>query len=295
MNWSRGTIDVLLLLPTWLAFAFLVSKLSWTWNNRPEFNFGWIVLMLSLFLLHEAWPSRPARVLRWIPSAWVLFLFGLIWTALVLLYVGAFGMGPAALLGLGLGAYSLAAANLLYVLGRPGLFHFLFPLGFLALAFPPPSFLGNWILSGLKSEIATWTVTVLNLAGIPASQSGNLIHVATGTVGVEDACSGVRSLQSSVMATLFVSYLVFRNWISRFLLVAAGCMLAIATNLARSIWLSVVAHRNGPGSVDSMHDQAGWTVLACTMAGILCLAWLFRKMESYLPATGDRTVGKTDV
>ena len=46
-------------------------------------------------------------------------------------------------------------------------------------------------------------VEVLGWTGIPAIQHGNLIEVGTGTVGVSEACSGIRSFQTSLMISLF--------------------------------------------------------------------------------------------
>lgn len=285
-----STSDGRLLLPAWLALGFLVSQFAWIWRHRPEYHFGWIVLLLSLFLFYEAWPARPERVRGQHWLAGLLFGLGFAIAGCVRLYASALGMGPTALFALGMGVLAMVGGNVVYLMGVKGLTHFAFPLGFLILAFPPPGFLGEWIVGNLKEWIAVATVDVLKLGGIPAQRTGNLIHVVSGTVGVEDACSGVRSLQSALMATLFVSHLAFRGWCSRLLLVGAGCGLALATNLGRSVWLSVVAHRRGPEAVDRLHDPAGWLILICTLSGVLLVVWACRRMESYLPH-GTRPVG----
>jgi hypothetical protein len=46
-------------------------------------------------------------------------------------------------------------------------------------------------------------VEVLGWLGIPAMAHGNVIEVATGMVGIDEACSGIRSFQSSLMISLF--------------------------------------------------------------------------------------------
>jgi hypothetical protein len=52
--------------------------------------------------------------------------------------------------------------------------------------------------------VAGSAVEVLGWVGVPAAEQGNLIEIAAGTVNVNEACSGVRSLQSSFMAALFL-------------------------------------------------------------------------------------------
>ena len=41
------------LLPIGIAMAFLVSKAKWFWQNNPELEFGWVVLMLCGYLTFE--------------------------------------------------------------------------------------------------------------------------------------------------------------------------------------------------------------------------------------------------
>lgn len=271
--------DLLLLLPVWLALAWLVSQLSWVWSNRPEFHFGWIVLLLCVFLLSEVWPSRPARTLRFGVMAWAGWIGGISAAMVAQFYAAAFGMSPAALLGFGAGVMGIVIGHLWYVMGFAGVRHFAFPIGFLWIAFPPPSVVANAVVNGLKAQITSGTVAILNLAGIPASHVGNLIQVTSGTVGVEDACSGVRSLQATLMATLFVSAMALKHWFPRMVLVMVGCVFAFVTNLARSVWLSVVAHRHGPGAVDAAHDRAGWSILAITLLGVFVASWALRRIE----------------
>ncbi len=49
-------------------------------------------------------------------------------------------------------------------------------------------------MQNLMRGNAWMTVTTLVWFGIPAVQMGNVIQIPTGTVGIDEACSGVRSL-----------------------------------------------------------------------------------------------------
>ena len=147
-----------------------------------------------------------------------------------------------------------------------------------------PSALYNPIVSGLQSKVAVINVEVLNVIGIPAQQVGSLIHLPNGTVGIDDACSGIRSLQSTVMATLFIGYLTLRNQALQIALFVFGILLAITGNVIRSFFLSYMSNEKGLASVDTVHDAAGWSILAFTAVGVMILSWLFAKLERQLAA-----------
>ena len=273
---------LLALLPSWLAMAWLISKAQWFWNNRPDLQFGWVVLMLSAYLIWDAWERMPHPALRWNWAGTLLAASGLALLFLVQIYQAAFGMMAASLMALALGVMLLVAANLSYVFGWPGIRHFAFGFGFLLIALPMPSALYNPIVSGLQSKVAAINVEVLNVIGIPAQQVGSLIHLPNGTIGVDEACSGIRSLQSTVMATLFIGYLTLRNKALQIALFILGILLAITGNVIRSFFLSYMANEKGLASINTVHDAAGWSILAFTAVGIIILSWLFGKLEKQL-------------
>ena len=125
---------------------------------------------------------------------------------------------------------------------------------------------------------------VLNILGIPAQQVGSLIHLPNGTVGIDEACSGIRSLQSAVMATLFIGYLTLKRNSLRVVLLGAGIGLAVLGNIIRSLYLSYTANAKGIASVSAAHDAAGWSILAFTVAGVALFSWWFSRLEKKLAA-----------
>jgi exosortase/archaeosortase family protein len=88
-------------------------------------------------------------------------------------------------------------------------------------------------------------VEALNIAGLVAVRRGNLIEVATGVVGIEEACSGVRGLQSSLMISLVLGELGRLSILRRVVLVLVGAVMALLLNLLRAIGLSVLASTRG--------------------------------------------------
>ncbi len=84
---------------------------------------------------------------------------------------------------------------------------FAFPICFFLVAVPWPSGLENFLTQSLMRLNTATTVELLGFFGIPAVQQGNVIEVGTGVVGIDEACSGIRSLQAALMISLFLGEL----------------------------------------------------------------------------------------
>ena len=267
------------MLPSGLAMVWLSSKAQWFWSHRADLQFGWIVLILCLYLFWEAWESKPTLQYRWTFGGCLLLSFGVALLFVVQVYQAAFGMNSASLLGLALGVMAVIAANVHYIFDRSGLRHFAFAFLFFFIALPMPSILYNFVVGGLQSKVALIDVELLNLLGIPARRVGSLIQLPTCMVGIDEACSGIRSLQSTVMAALFIGYLTLKRTSLKLMLLGAGFLLAVLGNIFRSLFLSYMANARGLQALDALHDAAGWSILLFTAVGVVVLAWFFIKLE----------------
>ena len=267
------------LLPAALAMVWLVSRARWFWSHNPELQFGWVVLVLCLYLFFEAWEKRPAPRWQWRPGGVALILAGLVALFFAQIYQAAYGVTTEGMSALGVGAVLFMAGNVQYVFGRSGINRLAFALGFLFLALPIPETIYYPLVSGLQSKVAAVNVALLNLVGIPAEQVGNAIRLPTCVVGIDEACSGIRSLQSAFMATLFIGYLTLGKKILQVTLLILGILAAIAGNLIRSFFLSYTANSRGPAAIQSWHDAAGWAILVFTAGAVALFAWLLNKLE----------------
>lgn len=271
--------------PTGLILLWWIHDLSFQWRSLVEYQYGWIVLLLAGFLVWERMPTRPRNDTP--APLWRGLLLGLVGAPLVALgelYRIGVARTPASTMCLSLGVACFLCANLLLIGGRRTLGHFLFPLAFFFLAVPIPKIVWNPIVFGLQSMITWLNVETLNLMGIPAVQTGHVIQLPRCTVGVDEACSGIRSLQSSLMAALFVGDLMLQRpgWKAVFLI--AGLALAIVGNFFRSLYLSLAANRGGPEALQAVHDTAGWSVLVFTAVGVVLMASWFTRAERRLEA-----------
>ncbi|MDA7657835.1 hypothetical protein N8737_03945, partial [Verrucomicrobia bacterium] len=57
--------EFLLWSPILVTLAWLVTKASWFWNNNPDMQFGWVIPLLSGYLLFEGFEKRPLVIGRW--------------------------------------------------------------------------------------------------------------------------------------------------------------------------------------------------------------------------------------
>jgi exosortase len=286
--------QLLLLTPGFLAMAWLVTKASWFWNHKPDLQFGWVVLLLCGYLFFEAWEKRPAprSQLSW--AGVLLGIAGVLWLFITQIYQAAFGVNSASTMALSLGVLTMVMANLACVFGGLGVRHFAFCFCFILIAMPLPGALYSPMVNGLQRVVASINVEFLNLLGIPAVRTGSVIQLPNCAVGVNEACSGIRSLQSTIMATLFIGYLIIKNNGLRVLLVIFGIALAVLGNLVRSISLSLAANARGSEGVSAAHDTAGWSILAFTVAGVAICAWWLSKVERKSVELGQAVTGESN-
>jgi len=279
-------LALLALLPSGLVLVWLVSRARWFWGRNPELQFGWIVLALCVFLLWEAWLQRPTARFRWTASGATLCVAGALVLFAAQLYQAAFGVTTEGMSTLGLGAMLFIAGNVKYVFGWEGMKRFAFGFAFFFLALPIPDTIYYPLVNSLQSKVAAINVELLNLLGIPAGRAGNAIRLPNCVVGIDEACSGIRSLQSAVMATLFIGYVTLKTRGSQIALFTAGLAFALVGNLVRSFFLSCVANARGAQAIDSFHDAAGWSILLFTAGGVALTAWWLGKLEKPVSPPG---------
>ena len=123
----------------------------------------------------------------------------------------------------------------------------------------------------LQGWVTTGVLNALHVLGIPARQMGNIIELATTSVGVEEACSGIRSLISCLYAGLFFSAWLLRRPGPRLALVLLAPVLAVAMNFARSLGLTLLAN-DGVEIAGFWHDATGYAILALTAVALAGLA-----------------------
>jgi exosortase len=261
----------------WLSWGLLIlsgvvalGPLTPTWNDNPNYSFGWWIPLVCLFLLVERWPQRPPRADgRPVSVAWLLPGWGLLFFAFRL----AGEADPDWRYGLWIlvGLYVAALLTWVRMYGGPGwLRYFSFPIGFLFLSLPWFFEIEYPLVQGLMRWNAVLVSTSLQGLSIDARPAGNIIHLPNCDLGVEEACSGILSLQASLMMGLLLGEIYRLSVRRRVALVLISMSLALLGNYLRTLSLALIAFYSGTDETARWHDTAGYSILVLTGAG----SWL---------------------
>ena len=197
-------LSVLFLAALWFG---LCRELSGEWSVNEQYNFGWFVPFFALYLFWLRWQDAPEQEVgskkSEVRSRRVVAVLIAIPALLALLPVRLFEIAnPEWRLLAWVHAAAVVTLTLLLIWcagGRPWLRHFAFPVAFIFIAVPWPTAVETPVIQGLMRIVARVAAETAMLLGTPAQVEGNLIRVSNGLVGVNEACSGIRSLQTSLM------------------------------------------------------------------------------------------------
>jgi exosortase len=246
----------------------------------PQYGYGMLVPLLMLGLFLKRMPDRPslnpARLFRQWAGGGILLAGCLILALVIPLAEANPDWRPIGLLA-SLAAVAITLATFDLTGGKAWLRHFAFPVCFFLIAVPWPRNFEQLVMGGLMSWNAAATLEILHWLGYEAMRQGNLIVIPSGVLGVEEACSGVRSLQSGMMVSLFFGEVLRLVPWRRLMLIAVAIGAALAGNIIRSSFLAVVASRQGMAAVSSWHDPAGILVLLLTFGTVVLFAYRWKR------------------
>jgi exosortase len=256
------------------------------WLHNPDLSHGLFTPLIFLLLLHE---SRTRGTQRWLPARPLTtvavagaLVAGLCILTLAGIYAAAVGWTHALI-------NFLTAAAVAALLSAAWIAAAHQNLRAIPFNWPAAISISLWILSApippgtytaLTQRLQLWVTDVvlstLHTLGIPALKNGNIIELSNVSVGVEEACSGVRSLLSCIFAGLFFSAALVRATSHRIALIVLAPLLALAMNIARSLALTLLANA-GIDISGTWHDVTGFAVLGLTAALLAAVALLLEK------------------
>jgi len=160
----------------------------------------------------------------------------------------------------------------------------LFPILFLSLAIPMPTWLLDAFTNFLVRGSAAMVSLLFALTGTPAYREGTTFALPRLTIDIAPECSGIRSTLGMYIVILLAGRLFLRSNTRRLLLLIAVVPVSLFKNAVRIVTLTLLAlHVDMSFLTGSLHQEGG---IVFMMIGLLimypCLVLLMRSEEKNL-------------
>jgi len=250
-------------------YGATLQGLVWQWWDDPNYSHGFLVPVFSGVLV---WQRRKELVALVPQGTWL----GL---PVLLAGVGALILGD-------IGAeFFLTRSSLIMTLAGLILFHLgvgvfravAFPLAFLLFMVPLPATVFYAVAFPLQRLAAQNAADALDLLGVAVLLDGNVIHLSQISLGVTEACSGIRSLISLLaLAVAWASLTLSSAWAVA-ALVASAVPITIVANAGRVVATGLIGQSFGIEYAQSFyHTFSGWVIFLFAFVGLLVVHGLIR-------------------
>ena len=272
-DWKSIPLIPVLLVTGLLVALFwdVVADMAEVWWTDPAYSHGLLIPPLALYI---AWiqkeeilaqPIRPSALGLWVTAA-----------GCFVLLVGKLGA-----------EFFLTRESLVIILagiiltywGIPRLKQLIFPLVLLATMVPIPTIVYNKLAAPLQL-FSSWVASeTLELMGIPVFRDGNVMNLPEISLGVAEACSGLRSLSSLTVLALVVGFFVLSSGWGKALLFFLAVPAAIAINVVRVTVTALMAREDPRLAEGFFHSFSGWVVFIVGFALLYGIAVAIGKLE----------------
>lgn len=251
------------------AYWGILRDLAWQWWDDANYSHGFLVPLFSGWLV---WRRRN-QLAALAPAG--------SWAGLAVLVAG---IGELLLGDIGADNF-LTRSSLIVILAGLVLFHLgpaffrllAFPLAFLFFMVPLPATLFYAVafpLQNLAAQNAAWA---LDLLGVPVLLDGNVIQLSQISLGVTEACSGIRSLISLLALAVAWAYLTLPGVWSMLILAAAAVPITIVANAARVVTTGLIGQWFGIEYAQGFfHTFSGWIIFLFAFVCLLGVHALIR-------------------
>ncbi|PIE35856.1 exosortase [candidate division KSB3 bacterium] len=267
-----GLLVILLYFPTFHMFIY-------DWSNDDNYSHGFLVPFIVIYLV---WTKKDElRQLQPAPSnlGFVVLLAGL-FTYLVGTIGAEWFLKRASLV-------VVLAGLILYLYGNAHFKCLLFPTFFLIFMVPLPAIIYSNIAFKLQLLVSVVSAQLIPLAGVALYREGNILYVSTGPLAVEEACSGMRSIMALLALSALFAYIMYKNRLKQWLLVAFALPVAIVTNIIRVTITGIMAHYWGKEFAEGvLHESFGWLVFVIAFALLFLVS---KVLDLIFPTTPSYT------
>ena len=254
-TWRRALPGfVLVLIAVLLLYSRTGMAMVEIWDRSETFAHAFVVPPISLWLI---WRQR-ARLAQCQPSPmpWLLVpmaLLGFCWLLGDLVSVNSVTQ---------LTFTAMLVLTVPLCLGWQVTSLILFPLLFLFFAVP----IGEFMLPLMMDWTASFTISALQLSGVPVYREGLSFVIPSGSWSVIEACSGVRYLIASVMVGTLFAYLNYQSLRKRLMFIGVAIALPILANWVRAYMIVMLAHLSSNAIATGIdHIIYGWVFFGVVM------------------------------
>jgi exosortase len=251
-------------------YSFVLPDLAWEWWTQEASSYGMLVPPIVLYLVwlgRQTTLALPAqkdgRGLLLVAAACCLFLLGQLAAEFFLARI----------------SFVLLLAGLTWTFwGLARLKTMAFPFVLLSTMVPLPALVFNAVAAPLQLFATALATDISQLIGVSIFRDGNIIHLATTSLGVAEACSGLNSLSSLVVGALLLGHLDNASLTGRILLTLLSVPLAIGVNVLRVAGTAVLADYQPDYAVGFYHLFSGWLVFILGFCLLRLLAKLLLRI-----------------
>ena len=149
---------------------------------------------------------------------------------------------------------------------------FLFPALIWLISAPMVSAVETEIRVFLLTKVTIVVFNIFDIIGYEIEREGNVLLLPEGQVGVEEACSGIRSLTACLFAGSFLAAVFLNRFWKKVLLVAAAMGLGTVALYTESIWCGCLIHVTVALTMDGL-------AMAHTVGFPGNPRWIFRRLQ----------------
>jgi exosortase len=268
-----GVLAVLFVALNGWQFPALKDK----WVHDPNWTFGFIIPLFSLYLLYARWGEFMDAQRRVALTGLPLMVLSVVFIVVSYVFFRVRWLSN-------LGMVALLLSLVIYLGGWQVAKLAWLPIAFLAFAMPFPEMLYTRIAVPLQELAAHVSALVLKMSGavIQVTASALTITSVTGQihhVTVAEACSGVRSLIAFVAMGVAWAYLVRRPIWQRVVIVLAAVPIAILCNVLRvTITCGMFVVDQPEMGEGFMHEFTGMLMLAPALVVFWALGKLLESL-----------------
>jgi exosortase len=155
-----------------------------------------------------------------------------------------------------------------------------FPFLLLLTMIPVPALLYNQVAIPLQLAASGIAAAIAQSLGVIVYRDGNIIYLANISLGITEACSGLRSLFSLLVLALVFGHLQRQSWRRRLVLLAMAFPIAVVVNVVRIVGTALIADHDARYAMGFFHVFSGWLVFIAGMIVLWAATLLLQRLAA---------------